>query len=327
MRTSSDLPGIQSLTEGISSLLHAGGFTQDRITVLTRESNVYESTSPCEIVTCRLPGGQILKLLCKYSSEQDDDSFGHRGGIAYEGEVYRRILMSSQLSIPVFYGTYREETNRRTWLVTEYLHDGCRITISPEPDALFLAVRWIGKLHSEHEVDDHGEKAAFLRVYDTDYYRGWLVRAIRNTKYLQKRFPWLGSLNRRFEECIVLLTDLTQTVIHGEFYPSNILIRNRSIYPVDWESAAIGPGEIDLAAVTEGWSENIAQECRRVYRSVRWPDATAHDFDQRMDAAGIYLCLRWLGDTGATTDESSRWYLEQLYTACIRLGLIRENDA
>lgn len=321
-KTTSDRPGIQSLTEGISFVLTEGGFTQGRVTILNRESNIYQSTSPCEIVTCSLPDGQILKLLCKYSTQRDDDNDGHRGGIAYEGEVYRRILMASRLSTPMFYGTYTDETNGREWLVTEYLHDGFRITKSAEPDALFLAVQWLGRLHAEHEVHNSSDQAAFLRVYDTDYYRGWLSRAMLYTKHFQKLFPWLASLDRGLEECILSLTGISQTLIHGEYYAENILIRNRSIYPVDWESAAIGPGEIDLAALTEGWSENIKQKCRGVYRSVRWPVAEVQDFDRRMDAASIYLCLRWLGDTGATSDESALWYLEQLHSTAMRLGFI-----
>ncbi len=322
MMTSASLPGMQTLEEGLSLLLQERGFDASRITISSRESNVYQSTSPCEIVTCRLTDGKILKLLCKYSTARDDDSFGHRRGIAYEGEVYRRILMSSQLTIPVYYGTYMEEMDGRTWLVTEYLHDGCRISNSTEHDALSLAAEWIGKLHAAQEVHDRGDEKAFLSVYNADYYSGWLDRAAQNTKHLQKNFPWLGALVSRFEECITVLTHLSQTVIHGEYYPSNILIRNRSVYPVDWESAAIGPGEIDLAAVTEGWPEDITQECKRIYRSIRWPGAMDQDFDRHVDAASIYLCLRWLGDADVTTDEDSQWHLEHLYSTSLRFGLL-----
>ena len=324
-KTTSDLPGIQSLTEGISFVLTEGGFTRGRVTILNRESNVYKSTSPCEIVTCRLADGQILKLLCKYSAGQDHSSYGHRGGLAYEGEVYRRILMTSQLSIPVFYGTYTDKTDGRTWLVIEYLQDSCRINRSLEPDAIFLAVRWIGELHSAYEVNELNDQTSFLKVYDKEYYLGWLDRASWYAKHLQKRFPWLESLHSIFEECVVSLPDFQQSVIHGEYYPMNVLIRNRSIYPVDWESAAIGPGEIDLAALIEGWPEDILRECESVYKSVRWPNGAPCDFAQRLDTARVYLGLRWLGDNQEwTADESSLWCFEMLYVVGKRWGMIRE---
>jgi hypothetical protein len=67
---------------------------------------------------------------------------------------------------------------------------------------------------------------------------------------------------------------------------------------VDWESAAIAPGEIDLAALTEGrhWPSEIVQECRRAYVSSRWPEGSPCSFQRTLDMAQMYLHFRWLGE-------------------------------
>jgi len=52
------------------------------------------------------------------------------------------------------------------------------------------------------------------------------------------------------------------TLIHGEFYAKTVLVRRGKLFMVDWESAAIGPGEVDLAALTEGkhWRGDVARQ-------------------------------------------------------------------
>jgi thiamine kinase-like enzyme len=87
------------------------------------------------------------------------------------------------------------------------------------------------------------------------------------------------------------------TVIHGEYYPKNILVRAQTeIVPVDWESAAIGPGEIDLASLIEGWPEDSRAACRRAYLGARWDGGCPDEFERRLASARMYFALRWLGD-------------------------------
>src|SRR5213076_728303 len=84
------------------------------------------------------------------------------------------------------------------------------------------------------------------------------------------------------------------TVIYGEYYPDNILMRDSTIYPVDWESTAIGAGEIDLASLTDGWPERLVQQCGIEYQRTRWPAGAPREFSQRLEAARTYWAFRWL---------------------------------
>jgi thiamine kinase-like enzyme len=103
----------------------------------------------------------------------------------------------------------------------------------------------------------------------------------------------------------------------------NILYRRGTVYPVDWESAAIGAGEIDLATLTEGWPEKVVEQCEMRYQQVRWPEGPHADFRQTLNAARLYLPFRWLGDRPEWTDhESAQRSIQRLRSLGEQLGII-----
>ncbi|OLB86015.1 MAG: hypothetical protein AUI12_10110 [Acidobacteria bacterium 13_2_20CM_2_57_6] len=117
----------------------------------------------------------------------------------------------------------------------------------------------------------------------------------------------------------------TQTVIHGEFYAKTILVQNQRVFIVDWESAAIAAGEIDLAALTEGkhWPANVVRKCERAYVRARWPEGAPPSFRRTLDAARIYLHFRWLGERPDwTVREKNLPRYEYLHASAKRLGLV-----
>ena len=66
------------------------------------------------------------------------------------------------------------------------------------------------------------------------------------------------------------LAALPPTFVHGEFYPSNVLVETTPegpvCVPVDWEMAAVGPGLVDLAALAGGWDEAERARLLGAYR-------------------------------------------------------------
>ncbi|PYK96668.1 MAG: hypothetical protein DME19_18940, partial [Verrucomicrobia bacterium] len=191
--------------------------------------------------------------------------------------------------------------------------------------AMAESARWIGKFHAAHEARIHEPEFSFLKHYDAEYYRGWGRRTFEFAHPLRRRFSWLSKLREAGDEWFKPLLAARPTVIHGEFYAKTILIRNRSLFIVDWESAAIAAGEIDLAALTEGkhWPVEIARQCLREYRRSRWPDGEPAGFARTLDAARIYLHFRWLGERPDwTVREKTMWRYDQLRAAAERLSLI-----
>jgi thiamine kinase-like enzyme len=102
-----------------------------------------------------------------------------------------------------------------------------------------------------------------------------------------------------------------------------VLVRGGQVYPVDWESAAIAAGEIDLASLTEKWPADIVRQLERDYQQARWPAGAPASFAQTLAAARLYLHLRWLGDRPSwTSGERESWRFDHLRSAGEQLGLI-----
>ena len=121
-----------------------------------------------------------------------------------------------------------------------------------------------------------------------------------------------------------LLVAIAPTVIHAEYYVKNIISYDQIVCAIDWQSAALAVGEIDLAALGEGWGANAAQQCSVEYRNARWKNSEApYDLDLVRNIARLHLQFRWLGDRIEwTTHKDSQWRFEELYRASQSLGLI-----
>jgi len=287
------------------------------VTVLAREPHSYVSTFPSEIVTCRFNDRSELRLFYKYGACHSHNDYGHWGGIAYEAEVHRHVLLPLQVSVPTFYGAYTDRTIGKTLLILEYLHNSVRINLTPEPAAaISLAARWIGRFHAANEARLLSAPMPFLNTYDAAYYLAWARQVSLFASQWHRHFPWLATLCKRFEEFVPSLLAPPPTVIHGEYTLHNVLIGGGIIYPIDWESAAIAVGEVDLAILTDGWPAEIVQQCELENRRACWPEGVPADFEQPLDAARLYLHFLWLGNrpdlapTGATCGASNTCVLQ-----------------
>jgi thiamine kinase-like enzyme len=186
-----------------------------------------------------------------------------------------------------------------------------------------VAARWLGHFHAANAARLATTPIPFLNRYDAAYYRGWARRTSLFAGHLHQRFPWLAELCERSEEFVALLLAPPLTVIHGEYTPHNVLIRNGTIHPVDWESAALAAGEIDLATLTEAWPDETVQECETEYWRARWPPGAPPGAEQTLAAARLYVGFRWLGARPEwTTDERGLWRFALLRATGERLGLI-----
>jgi thiamine kinase-like enzyme len=198
-----------------------------------------------------------------------------------------------------------------------------RVRDSHDRTLMHAAARWLGQFHRANESRLSPDLLPFLHRHDAEHYLGWAARTSRFAGSLHHRFHWLATLCKRFEDVVETLSEPPFVIVHGEYYPNNILFRRGTIYPVDWESTAVAIGEIDFASLTERWPSTTVERCRAEYLSARWPDGPPADFDQKLDVAKLYWRFRWLGERPDwTTEEKSRWRFGQLRTIGERLGLI-----
>ncbi|MEO7251010.1 MAG: aminoglycoside phosphotransferase family protein [Arenimonas sp.] len=292
----------------------------DDVEVLDRTRNLFTSTFPSEIVTCRLKGGLTRRMLCKHTGGQEHNAFGHRAGLGYEGMVYRRVLVPLGVSAPALYGEFTDSETGEPWLAIEYVDEATLADGAPDiPRALELASAWAGRFHA---LTDSGA-FDFLTRYDRDYYAQWAARTSVLAVNWHSRLPWLEGLCSRAWEMLGGIADLKSTVIHGEFTPHNILVRGDEIFPIDWESAAIGLPEIDLVCLVDKWPQHIASRCEQAYAMARFRSGVPPDWNRTVDLARLYWDFRWLGDRPDwTASEKVGPRFEHLRGTSERLGLL-----
>lgn len=295
----------------------------DDALLVDRRPNAYVASFPAEIVTCRLGDRRVVRLFCKYESGASDGSDGHRGGVVYEAEVYRQLLARAGMSTPQFYGGWSDATGNGGLLVIEYLEDALRLNKTRDSSSLLVrAAVWIARfqrLMTQRRL----EAPAHVRRYGRDYYLGWSQHAADHVARAGLHYHWLAPLREGFEGCLHLLTDGGHVPIHGEFYPRNVLVHGGRIRPVDWESAALAVGEIDLASLVERWSPDVTDACRAAYARTRWPGRPPSDFERRLDLARIYLHFRWIAaGSFLSAPARSLWRFEDLRSTGERLGFL-----
>jgi aminoglycoside phosphotransferase (APT) family kinase protein len=318
-----ELPDLDALTLGIATVLTRSGVACPQLSIVDRSPSL-GGTFPSEIVRCRCDDGSELGLFCKYGIGHTTSGDGHRGGVRREAAVYRKVLRSASDSSARFLGTYRDTMSGATWLIIEHLDGAARLNQSPNPDAMNLAAGWIGRFHARTQSLGTHEPSTttFLPRYDARYYRRWARRTVKASAASSLRARmWLDRVRQGYEDEVTdVLLAQPPTVIHGEYYPKNVLIRESTVYPVDWESAAEAPGEIDLAALTDRWLPALVLDGERAYADARWPHGAPPTFSKTLDAARLYVQFRWLGDP--LTQQKQRWRFRELRLVAQRLGLI-----
>jgi hypothetical protein len=283
--------------------------------------NVYRSTFPSEIVRCAFDDGMQRRLLVKRYIPGLHDGEGYWKGGPYEARIYDDVLAMHDLGTPTYFGSWSDPLSCDTFLALEYL-EGWRLNRS-EPSWIIDAARWLARLHRDATVTAFRHPG--VRVYDEAFFMGRSRRALASVRSALPDTPWIEPLVERFDEVMVpRLLDSEPAFIHGEPYPENVIVSGGRIRTVDWQSAAIGPGAIDLACLTEGpWRGDLVEASQDAYVRERWPGEAPASFDDELEAARLYWSMRWLGgDADATTSSRSAGYIERLRGSAERLGLL-----
>ena len=224
-------------------------------------------------------------MFCKFGPLAEARQPTHRFGVAYEAQVYDQLLKAWRDDVPHLHGAFLDDTTQTVGLALDYLDGAMPLHQVPQPKAgLMAAARWIARFHRWSET---AAVPSFLHRYDTEFYRLWMQRAGHFTRRLHERYPWLPELCERCQRRLPALLP-PATIIHGAYQADNILVHDGRNVPIDWESAALAAGEIDLASLTWGWGDDLASLCEQQYCLARWPDGTPGDFALRLTAARVF---------------------------------------
>ena len=271
------------------------------VEIVDRRSNSYASTFPSEIIRCRVsrlgagpsaPG--VIALFAKRGPAYRDPYSGHARGVPYEIEVYRRVLPLLSMARPKLLGAFQEPGPQgEGWLFIEHLADTLRVDETADPQAIRRAAEELAALHSGGEEVARGERR-LLNSYGALYLEEFASRWRASAARLSDGRPWIEALSRRIDDVMDCLGSSRPTLVHGEAYVNNILLREGRPVIVDWESAGAGPGEIDLATLLARWPQEEAREAEAAYVGARWPDGPPDSFALALQAARLHALARIL---------------------------------
>lgn len=212
-----------------------------------------------------------------------------------EAAVYR-LLATAGLGTPVCYG------DGDGWLLLERV--GVELWQVGDLETWAAAAQWLARLH------DHFAAAApstdHLIEYGRDHLLAWADRA-------ERLHPEVRALRGAHDRAVELLCAVPATLVHGEFYASNVMVDGERIAPVDWELAGVGPGALDLAALVTGWDDESRSRMIAAY---------GRGGEQHVAAAQLHLAVRWLGWSGdwLPPPEHARDWLAEARSAAERLA-------
>jgi len=293
--------GFDSLQSALYDVFLNRGVAVEGFEVMSRRISINKGTFPAEIVTCKLSQGNEVIVLCKYAPKGNK----RYEELEYEGMIYNSIINHIQLpKIECYKKLYFGENGHDgAWLVLEYLENSVQL-ISKEPDSFYKAAEWIARFHNLFD----SKPFDLVKVYHEVFYLSILNYVQSLAENLDSRFSWFLELCSFFSANIKILTAPPQTLIHGEFYGKNILVKDNIIYPVDWETAAIGPAEMDLAALTDGKDETRANFAISGYKAERWSNQTIPEsFELRLLLAKIFYPLHWVEEWQLDFVQFEKW--------------------
>ncbi len=236
--------------------------------------------------------------------------------------MYRDVLDPTELGTAVPFAWVLDDDASRHWLFLEHVRGDLLWQIG-DLESWKEAARWLGRFHRHPALQRRAATVQLLHR-DAAHHRRWLQRA----RQLRPHEPAMSSIAAAYELALTRLGRLPITLVHGEFYPSNIVVRREQdphvICPVDWELAGLAPGVMDLAALVSGWEE--AQEVLLIeaYREgleLRGAAPSIEDLTRSVWCSRLIQCVQWIGwsDTWTPPAEHAQDWLSEAISLSDRL--------
>jgi aminoglycoside phosphotransferase (APT) family kinase protein len=310
------------------------------VALLRQAPCAYRTSFELQELDVRLDDGIEHRLMLKSLSREalSDDALAAKPQFLYdplrEIETYRSLLEPAAMGTPAFYGATVDPARDRYWLFIENV-EGDALWQLGEPETWQAAARWLAAMHARFEDADLGPAAPHLVRYDERFYALWMERLLGFARSPESVWndeqrasvEWLAE---RYGSVVERLAAFPSTFIHGEFYPSNVLVQGSAsgvrICPIDWEVAAVGPGLVDLAALTAGrWTGDERDALTRAYHSEAG-DSAGGTLDELLESLAffrLHLAVQWLGwePSWSPPEEHRQDWLGAALSAARELGL------
>jgi aminoglycoside phosphotransferase (APT) family kinase protein len=196
------------------------------------------------------PGAIPLELCLKYLTAATGS--GPATGASQEARAYEFLNGLPRAGAARYFGQVHMPEAGHSILILEYVH-GRRLKKVTNADSWSAVASWLGRLHAELAGSglSHREDLELPR-HDEGFFLGWAERAARSAvERCPEARTRLDGLLQDYGRVAGPLASAKPTLVHGELYCTNIMIRNDAhhcrVCPFDWETAAIGCGTLDLA--------------------------------------------------------------------------------
>jgi len=271
------------------------------------------------VETAGSAGKQNFELVLKQT--QGSTRTGAAGAGLREKSIYQTLKEHLPVHLPELIAAH----SRGEWLVMAHLPAG-RLPEKWTAADYLLAAEQLAILHDRFwGLDEHLSVYPWLEQpvnSDRDIYlqaaRTDAARLAQNTNGILNQQTDIVSITEKIIGNIDEITDQLQnspaTLLHGDYWPGNILIeKNCQLTVFDWEDAAIGPAVLDLLRFLQGSCWHFAplpipaDEIISHYRS-HLAQAGSHTFtEQEFELAWDYSVLwtfvgGWAGRLANTPD-------------------------
>ncbi|MBW3555321.1 MAG: phosphotransferase [Actinobacteria bacterium] len=329
-------PGSPSDDEIVAALVDRLG--HDDVRLLERQAYRYATSFRLEDVEVEV-GGTRLRIIVKHLAWRNllPDARRTKPPFLHEPlraiETYRRILAREGIGARL-YAVVADRERDRYWIAVEKV-PGVELWQVADREIWAEVARWLARFHARFQprVGALRRLNPYLLEYGRTAFAFWAQRAHRaliagDHPRRRELLPLLDG----YHVVVDALVDLPVTLVHGEFYPSNIIVTKRPdqrrVCPVDWEMSALGPGVLDLAALSTGWSDEDRTALAAAYHQAL-PDQGAgprppwERFVTDLDRARLHLALQWIGwaDEWRPPPEHAHDWIVEAVTVTERLRL------
>lgn len=313
-----------------------------------RSRRLCRSSWAVEDLQLFLSDGSILELVWKDLERESPGSRAARikprrlASPERELRLYQHVLAPAGIGAP-YWGSVCDDRHGIHWLFLEPV-EGTPLCEVGDPAAWSAAAAWLGSFHAR--FGRARLPRGLLLRQDAGLHRRWHRRALSFVRPRHRVASSGGGARSRPDsvhpdaELLRRLASLhrravrevfagARVLLHGEFYPANVLVtgssRRPEAVPVDWEMAGSGPAVLDLAALASGgWGRPETKSMVRAYRDaslgagVRCP--SAERLLRLVDHARLLLAVQWLGWTDCADwkppeELRTDWFLEAVGAA------------
>jgi aminoglycoside phosphotransferase (APT) family kinase protein len=320
---------VDELSPVLEPALQAKLGAQGRIAGIERYASRYRTSFALEELIVRFEDGASVPIIFKDLNRGSltPEARAAKPSFLYNPEreivVYGLLLPEAVPSAPACYASVTDATTGRYWLFIEKVQ-GVELYQVGDRRVWEDVARWLARMHGRTTTQAWPTSLTrHLIRYDQRLYRTWIERALDHGSPIRRDWPartqnTLERMADRFEQVAHWFDTVPHTLIHGEFYASNVLVEQRAaglrVCPVDWEMTGFGPCLLDLAALTAGWSEEDRTAIALAYGEAAteggWWAPEREVLLSALDASSLYLAAQWLGwarDWSPPSEHAQQW--------------------